>query len=141
MTFDQDAAERFLAQPRAAVLAVQAPAGPPAAVPLWFAYRPGQPFLWVVVGEQTRKAGLVRGTRAATLVVQSSSPRIRFVSVELALREISRPTLEEFAQLSSPHLGGDHLRAFLDFAGSNLDHEHKMTFEITRWRFGDLSPS
>lgn len=140
MTFDRCAAERFLAQSRVAVFAVGTPSGPPAAVPLWFHYRPGQPYLWVIVGERTRKAGLVRATGTATLVVETSSPRIRFVSVELTLREISRPTLKEFEQLSTPHLAEDRLRSFLDFAGNNLEHEQKMTFETTRWRFADLSP-
>ncbi len=139
MAFDQAAAQRFFAEPQVAVFAVAASGGPPAAVPLWYRYEPGGA-PWIVVGTATRKARLVLETRTATLVAEAVRPRIRFVSVELALLDARHPTVEDFRDLASPHLDDEHLDGFLHFARGNLEHELKMTFEVSKWRFGDLTP-
>jgi hypothetical protein len=144
-TFDHAAAGAFLAQPHVGVLAVTAPQGPPAAVPLWYGYEgageddgPGVDELWILTPPESRKARLLEIERHATLVVQTVSPRTRFVSVELRLTGSRPGTQEDARALATRYLAGAALEGYLQFAATQLE-EHRYTFRTTRWRFADLT--
>lgn len=137
MTFDQHEAEQFLAEPHVGVLAVEAPGGPPAAVPLWYAYARGGE-IWMLMGPSTRKAKLLDVSRRATLVAQTVTPRTRFVSVDLELIGARPATDPDMRAMAERYLSGSALDAYLRFAAANL-REDRYRFATTRWRFGDFS--
>lgn len=137
MTFDQHEAELFLAEPHVGVFAVGTSSGPPAAVPLWYAYAPGGD-VSMLMAASTRKAKLLKTRREATLVVQTVTPRVRFVSVELELTEVREPTDEDVRAIAEGYLSGPDLEAYLNFAKTNL-REDRYQFRTTRWRFGDFT--
>lgn len=137
MTFDQHEAELFLAEPHVGVFAVGTPSGPPAAVPLWYAYAPGGE-VSMLMAASTRKAKLLSTRRQATLVVQTVTPRVRFVSVELELTDVREPTDEDVRAIAEGYLSGADLEAYLEFAKTNL-REDRYQFRTTRWRFGDFT--
>lgn len=137
MTFDQHEAEMFLAEPHVGVLAVETPNGPPAAVPLWYAYTPGDEVL-LLTPPTSRKAKLLAASRRATLVAQTVTPRTRYVSVELQLADVRPPTDEDVRALAARYLSGPALEGYLQFARTNL-REDCYRFTTTRWRFDDLT--
>lgn len=137
MTFDQHEAELFLAEPHVGVFAVETPDGPPAAVPLWYAYTPGSD-LSIMTSASTRKAKLLATSRRATLVAQTVATRTRYVSIELALLDTHPATVEEARAIAGRYLPESALEDFLRFATETL-REDLYRFAITRWRFGDFT--
>lgn len=137
MTFDRHEAELFLAEPHVGVFAVGTPSGPPAAVPLWYAYAPGGD-VWMLVAPTTRKAKLLSVSRQATLVAQTVAPRTRFVSVELELTDVRPQTAADVRAMASRYLSGPALEGYVEFAAANL-RENRYQFRTTRWRFNDFT--
>lgn len=132
-TMEQPDAERFLAEPHVGVLAVAAPDGPPAAVPLWYDYKPGGE-VRILTGPTSRKARLLAETRTATLVVDTVTPGTVFVSVELELVGSRPGTADDVRSMAGRYLEGAALDGYLAFAGSELE-EDLYTFRPRRWRY------
>lgn len=95
--------------------------------------------VWLVTSPTTRKARLLPGSGAATLVVHTFSPRTRFVSVDLELTDRAPATAQESRAIASRYLSGDALEAYLQFAKNHLGEEERFTFTPTRYRFADLT--
>jgi hypothetical protein len=138
-TFDQTAAETFLAEPLIGTFAVAAPEGPPAAVPAWYAYTPrGE--VQVITEASSRKARLLADTSCATLVVDAVEPRVRFVSVDLEVVDTRPATAGDRRALASRYLPEGALEGYLAFAEAQLLDEVIVTLRPTRWRYADLTP-
>lgn len=135
-TFDEPAAQAFLAEPHVGVLAVAGPGGPPAAVPLWYVYANNE--VWILTPPGSRKAPLLEAEQQATLVVDTVTPRTRFVSVDLELTGSREATDADVRELASRYLTGDALETYLLFAAAHLQ-ERRYTFRPTRWRFADMT--
>lgn len=137
-SFDQPAAQAFLADPHVGVLAVAAPDGPPAAVPLWYAYAPGGD-VTIVTPASSRKARLLEHTRTATLVVDTVEPRVRYVSVDLELVGRRPATDDDRRALAARYLAGEALEGYLAMATEQFLDEQVTTLRPTHWRFADLT--
>jgi hypothetical protein len=71
---------RFLEGIHVGILAVEEPGRAPLAVPVWYRVLDG--VIEFGIGGTSKKAGLLRAARRATLVVQDEAPPYRYVSVE-----------------------------------------------------------
>lgn len=127
----------FLREPHVGVLAV-ATDGAPAAVPLWYGCAPDGAQVWIHTPRDSRKARWLERGRPATLVVQTVTPRVRFVSVELELLGHRPADAADARELASRYLTGDALEGYLQFAAANMV-EDRYTFRTTRWRSADLT--
>lgn len=127
----------FLQEAHVGVLAV-ATDGAPAAVPLWFSCAPDGAQIWIHTPRDSRKARWLERGRPATLVVQTVTPRVRFVSVELELLGHRPAEAADVRELASRYLSGEALEGYLQFAEEHLT-EDRYTFRTTRWRSADLT--
>ena len=73
--------ERFLAEPRVAVVSIEDPGNGPLAVPVWFDYEPGGE-IWFLTQSDSRKGRLLSQAGRFSLCVQVETPPYRYVSVE-----------------------------------------------------------
>ena len=138
MDFDERTAAEFLAEPHVGILAVGSPSGPPAAVPLWYAYTVGGR-IWIITEATSRKRRVLARTGCATLVVEEVAPRTRYVSVDCELVDARPVTAEDQRELASPYVPADALEAYLATVAGNLAHEQRITLQPTRWRYADLT--
>ena len=138
MAFDEQAAQKFLAEPRVGVFAVSAVNGPPAATPVWYGYEPGGE-VWIVTSASTRKAKLLARTGTATLVVEESGQNATFVAVDLELVSSKDAGSADDRELASRYLEGEALESFVDMAGEQIPDEKRYTFRPTKWRYASMS--
>ncbi|WP_082530561.1 pyridoxamine 5'-phosphate oxidase family protein [Aeromicrobium sp. Root344] len=96
-------AERYLTQPRDAVLATMRRDGGPAAVPCWYGYSEGQVFL-SMGGRAKRLENIRRDPRVALSVLANDPPRhLSLTGLAIAIR--ADPDLEDIDVLSQHYQG------------------------------------
>ncbi len=117
--------ERFLAQPRVAVLSWTTPQGEVVSTPIWFSYRGGV-FLLHTNHPSPKTRAILRNSQVA-LVIQDEAPPYRYVSVRGQARLRQEP--EEALRLYEKHAranfgrlgGGFYLRQSLaDYEGQHV---------------------
>lgn len=129
--------EAFLAEARVGVLAVEQPAGPPIAVPVWYAYAPGG-LLSISTDGGSRKAVLIRAAGRFTLCVQDERRPYKYVSVECALAAVERAAMDERRALAIRYLGPDEGARF---AADLEDSESEVMLRArpVKWRTVDYA--
>ena len=130
--------EEFLAALHVGVLSVAADNGrPPASVPVWYDYVPGQ-HIRVNTGASSRKAKLIKQAGVVTLVVQREEPPYQYVVVEGTVVNTTQPTpLEVREEIAIRYLGDQAGRAFVQ----SLAGQESVLFTIRpdRWITADFS--
>jgi nitroimidazol reductase NimA-like FMN-containing flavoprotein (pyridoxamine 5'-phosphate oxidase superfamily) len=136
--FNEPKREEFLAALHVGVLSVAAENGrPPASVPIWYDYVPGQN-IRVNTGASSRKAKLIKQAGVVTLVVQREEPPYQYVVVEGTVIEATQPTpLEVREEIAIRYLGEEAGRAFVQ----TLKDQESVLFTIRpdRWITADFS--
>jgi uncharacterized protein len=136
--FNEPKREEFLAALHVGVLSVAAENGrPPASVPIWYDYVPGQN-IRVNTGASSRKAKLIKQAGVVTLVVQREEPPYQYVVVEGTVVEATQPTpLEVREEIAIRYLGEEAGRAFVE----TLKDQESVLFTIRpdRWITADFS--
>lgn len=123
----------FLAQPHVAALSVEAgPNRGPLSVPIWYWFKPGD--LWVLTPPHSRKAQLIAAVGRFTLLVQRTSPTIRYVSVEGTVVETGPATPEQVRQMAQRYLPEDRVEPYVEFARN----EHIIRMQPEHWLSSDL---
>lgn len=139
MRLEQHEKEQFLAEAHVAVLSVPAGAGePPLAVPVWYDYRPGGD-VRILTPTGSVKAGALRASGVATLVVDTVQPRVRYVSAgcDVVAEDAGTPDFQRF--LAERYLPAEAVDGYLAFAGEQLGDEVVFTLRPRRWHAADLS--
>lgn len=136
--FSEPDRQEFLAALHVGVLSVAADDGrPPASVPIWYDYVPGQN-IRVNTGASSRKAKLIKQAGVVTLVVQREEPPYQYVVVEGTVVETTQPTpLEVREEIAIRYLGDEGGRAFVQA----LAGQESVLFTIRpdRWITADFS--
>ena len=136
--FNEPKREEFLAALHVGVLSVAADDGrPPASVPIWYDYIPGQ-HIRVNTGASSRKAKLIERAGVVTLVVQREEPPYQYVVVEGTVVETTKPTpIEVREEIAIRYLGEEGGRAFV----RSLEGQESVLFTIQpdRWITADFS--
>lgn len=123
----------FLAQPHVAALSVEAgPSRGPLSVPIWYWFEPGD--LWVLTPPNSRKAQLIAAAGRFTLLVQRTTPSIRYVSVEGTVVESGPATAEQVRQMARRYLPKDRVEPYVEFARN----EHIIRMQPAHWLSSDL---
>ncbi|SPM32457.1 Nitroimidazol reductase NimA or a related FMN-containing flavoprotein, pyridoxamine 5'-phosphate oxidase superfamily [Mycobacterium rhizamassiliense] len=136
--FSEPQREDFLAALHVGVLSVAAEDGrPPASVPIWYDYTPGQN-IRVNTGASSRKAKLIERAGVVTLVVQREEPPYQYVVVEGSVVDTTEPTpIEVREEIAIRYLGEEGGRAFV----RSLEGQQSVLFTIRpdRWITADFS--
>ena len=136
MALDDDARQALLAQPLTPILAIERPGHPPIAVPVWHAYEPGGD-AWILIGEDSEKARLLRQAGRATLVVQEVAPRTRYAAASCDVVEERPATDAERRALAERYLPAHEVQQYLDVAES-FGPEVVVVLRPVAWRAADL---
>src|ERR1700757_1444786 len=120
MALTREDREEFLAQPHIAALSVSAGDGRgPLTVPIWYQYSPGgEP--WVLTGAGSRKARLIEQTGYFSLMVERSSPTVRYVAVDGPVSRIELGGDELMVELARRYLPPHRVDVFLEYARTEL---------------------
>ncbi|MBB5933658.1 pyridoxamine 5'-phosphate oxidase family protein [Streptomyces zagrosensis] len=130
--------QSFLAEPHVAALAVTAEEGrAPVTVPVWYMYEPGGDVL-VMTERGSRKAGLITAAGRFSLLVQRTSPTLRYVSVEGPVASIEPATEEEHRVLAARYLPADGVADYLTQAVANATDLVNFRLRTERWLSADL---
>lgn len=130
-------AQEFLAAPRIGVRSIarvdleQRTA--PLSIPIWYDYTPGGD-LSIVTPVDSFKAKVLRAAGRATMVVQESSPRIRYVSVECELADELPPDPAHTRAMATRYMPTDQVEAFVD----SVPLGGRFVLRPARWRSADL---
>ncbi|WP_118914453.1 pyridoxamine 5'-phosphate oxidase family protein [Mycobacterium shigaense] len=136
--FSEPQREDFLAALHVGVLSVAAEDGrPPASVPIWYDYVPGQN-IRVNTGASSRKAKLIERAGVVTLVVQREEPPYQYVVVEGTVVDTTKPApIGVREEIAIRYLGDEAGRAFV----RSLEGQESVLFTIRpdRWITADFS--
>lgn len=132
--------EQFLAEPHVAALSVvDRPDRAPLVVPIWYQYTPGGE-LWVRSPPEARKTRAIREVGRFTLMVQRTSPTVRYVSVEGPVTGIGPDSEERAREMVARYLPPAKVAAFLDFERTDLGEHVVISMRPQHWLSSDLGP-
>jgi Pyridoxamine 5'-phosphate oxidase len=132
--------ESFLAEPHIAALSVSAgPGRGPFTLPIWYQYTPGGE-AWVLTEAKSRKARLIEAAGRFTLMVERTVPTTRYVSVEGPVTRTVPETDELLREITERYLPPDMVRAYLEFAKTDLSEQIAIYLRPERWLTADLGP-
>lgn len=137
LAMTSDEREAFLADLHVGVLAVERPAGPPLAVPIWYDYRPGED-LWLLTPAESLKGRLLLDAERFSLCVQDETPPFyRYVSVEGPVRRVIAADLEDDTRpMAHRYFGPDLGDTYVD----SSDHQSlKFVMRPEQWWTVDFS--
>lgn len=130
--------EAFLAETRVAVISVADPGCGPLALPVWYAYEPGQVVRFVTQGS-SRKAALIRTAGRMSLCVQSESAPYKYVSIE-GPAVLSEPDFErDIRGMALRYLGEAMGEMYLQMTASDRADSVLVSLSPERWRTVDYT--
>jgi general stress protein 26 len=131
--------QEFLAQPHVAALSVAAgPDRGPLVVPIWYDYAPGGE-LWFHTNTGSRKARLLEATGRASLMVDETAPRVRYVSVEGPVVRTEPATVEMVRTMSARYLPTDRVEPYVEFVLNELGEQTAFFIRTERWLSADMT--
>ncbi|MEE1754752.1 pyridoxamine 5'-phosphate oxidase family protein [Streptomyces sp. SP18CS02] len=142
MSFSMGVAEReaFLAEARVGVLSVAQEDGVATlAVPMWYAYAPGQEVV-IHTHRESRKADLIRATGRFGICVHEDGPTFRYVGVEGPVTSEGPVSAEAREAMAHRYLPPELARAYLEASAeqqAGLGTAFRM--RPARWRAADHS--
>jgi len=129
--------EAFLAQPHIAALAVSGGHDrAPVTVPVWYSYAPGEE-LWFHTGRDSVKGRRLAETGRCTLLVQSVTPSVRYVSVEGTV-SITEATEADIEQMARRYLPPETVEGYVAMAAAEHGPQVRVTVSPERWRTADI---
>jgi hypothetical protein len=130
--------EAFLAQPHVGALAVAGGAGrAPLTLPIWYQYTPGGD-LWFLIEVGSRKTPLIEAAGRVSLMVDRTTPTVRYVSVEGPVVKTEPGTPAQLREMAHRYLPADRAAEYLAFA--ETDHGDQLAVHVRpqRWYSADL---
>ncbi len=85
----------------------------------------------------SRKATLIAAAGRFTLLVQRTSPTIRYVSVEGPVTETGPANEDQVRLIAGRYLPPDRVESYVEFAR----HEHIIRMHAEHWLSSDLGPA
>lgn len=130
--------EQFLAQPHIGALAVQErPDRAPLVVPIWYDYEPGGE-LWVLTEPDSRKGRAIKATGRYSLMVERTTPTVRYVSVEGPITHIERGSRERTFSMARRYLPADKAAAYTEFELTTMGEHMALYMRPEHWISSDL---
>ncbi|MEM7099910.1 MAG: pyridoxamine 5'-phosphate oxidase family protein [Pseudomonadota bacterium] len=130
--------EEFLAGLHVGVLGLNDPGAGPLTVPIWYDYTPGQR-LWVLTGENSRKAKLINQGTRLSLAAQSEDLPYKYVSIEGVVEEITPTTTAELEAMAIRYLGETQGKAYA--SASSAEGQITVWVKPERWLAVDYAQS
>jgi nitroimidazol reductase NimA-like FMN-containing flavoprotein (pyridoxamine 5'-phosphate oxidase superfamily) len=127
MALSTEEREQFLAEPHIGALSVtERPDRAPLTIPLWYQYTPGGE-LWVRTLPGSRKMKAIDAAGRFSLMVQRTSPTVRYVSVEGPVTRTEPDTPQRARELAARYLPEEKVAGYLEFERTQIG-EHVAVF-------------
>lgn len=140
MALSKPEREQFLAEPHIGALAVQErPDRAPLVVPIWYGYEPGGE-LWVLTQPASRKARAIGAAGRYSLMVQRTTPTVRYVSVEGPLTHTARGSRELTWNMARRYLPADKAAEYTEYELTELGEHMAFYMRPEHWLSSDLGP-
>lgn len=140
MVLSKEEREEFLAQPHIGALSVvERPDRAPLTVPIWYQYTPGGP-LWVRTAPGSRKARAIAAAGRFSLMVQRTTPSVRYVSVEGPVTGPEPDDAERAREMAARYLPPDQVDGFLAYEREHLGEHAVLFLHPEHWLSADLGP-
>lgn len=140
MALSEEEREAFLAEPHIGALSVlERPDRAPLTIPIWYQYTPGGD-LWVRTPPASRKARAITASGRFTLMVQRTTPTVRYVSVEGPLVRTSPDSPELAWEMAARYLPPDKVPAFVDYERTQLGEHIALHLRPEHWLSADMGP-
>jgi nitroimidazol reductase NimA-like FMN-containing flavoprotein (pyridoxamine 5'-phosphate oxidase superfamily) len=141
MALSSEDREEFLAQPHIGALSVvERPDRAPLTVPIWYQYTPGGE-LWVLTAPGARKTRAIEAAGRFSLMVQRTSPTIRYVSVEGPVTGTAPASDSLSREMAERYLPRDKVAAFLEYERAQLGEHMAVSMRPEHWLSADLGPA
>jgi nitroimidazol reductase NimA-like FMN-containing flavoprotein (pyridoxamine 5'-phosphate oxidase superfamily) len=139
MPLSVDERQQFLAEPHVAALSVAAgPERGPLVIPIWYHYAPGGD-VWFHTNVGSRKARLIEAAGRASLMVDQTEPRVRYVSVEGPVVRTEPGTIEMVRTMSARYLPADRVEPYVEFVQNVLGEQIAFVIRPERWLSADMT--
>ncbi|GAB2551532.1 pyridoxamine 5'-phosphate oxidase family protein [Nocardia heshunensis] len=126
-----------MAQPHIGALAVAVgPDRAPLNVPIWYQYSPGGE-LWVTTGAGSRKVKALEGAGRFSIMVQTVTPRVRYVTAEGPVLRIAPATDAMLREMAARYLAPERVEPYLKFAES-LGEQVAVFMRPEQWLSADM---
>ncbi|MYE22571.1 MAG: pyridoxamine 5'-phosphate oxidase [Gammaproteobacteria bacterium] len=110
---NQQEKEAFLSELHVGVLAVPQDGRGPLTAPIWYCYAPGES-LWVMIGRDSRKAGLLEVGTRVSLCAQTEDPPYSYVTAEGPVESVRPGTDADILELATRYLGEKDGKAYAE---------------------------
>lgn len=138
MALTMEERERFLAEPHVAALSVfEHPDRAPLTVPIWYEYEPGGE-LMVLNAVGSRKGKAMEAAGRFTMMVQRTTPSVRYVSVEGPLTGVEPATEEQHRRMAARYLPPERVEEYLAVAAPDIGPQLAYRMRPQRWLSADL---
>lgn len=133
--------EQFLAQPHIGALSVvESPGRAPLTLPIWYQYSPGGE-LWILTSPDARKTAAISSAGRFAMMVQQSSPTIRYVSVEGPVTRTAPPSDELSREMAERYVPPDRVEEYLELERTQLGAHMAVYMRPEHWLSADLGPA
>lgn len=133
--------EQFLAEPHIGALSVvERPDRAPLTVPIWYQYRPGGE-LWILTAPDARKTRAIEAAGRFSMMVQRSTPTVRYVSVEGPVVRIGEASDDLSREMAERYVPPDRVGEYLEFERTQLGVHVPVYMRPERWISADLGPA
>ncbi len=138
MALSKQEREQFLAEPHIAALSVvESAERAPLSVPIWYQYAPGGE-LWIYTPPSSRKARAIRAAGRFSLLVERTSPSLRYVSVEGPVTRTVPGSRELSTELAARYLPPDKVAGYVEFEQREIGEQVAIYLRPQRWLSADL---
>lgn len=140
MALSREEREKFLAEPHVGALSVaEGPGRAPLTVPIWYQYAPGGD-LWIHTPPGSRKARAIEAAGRFSLMVQRTTPTVRYVSVEGPVTGTAPASHERSWEMAARYLEPEKVAGFVEFERSQLGEHIAIFLRPEHWISADLGP-
>ena len=110
---NQQEKEAFLSELHVGVLSIPQDGRGPLTAPIWYCYAPGEN-LWIMIGRDSRKAGLLEVGTRVSLCAQTEDPPYAYVTVEGPVESVRPGTDDDILELATRYLGKEGGKAYAE---------------------------
>jgi len=133
--------EKFLAEPHIGALSVvERPDRAPLTVPIWYQYSPGGE-LWVLTAPGARKTRAIDAAGRFSLMVERSSPTIRYVSVEGPAIRNAPSSQERSREMAARYVPPARVAEYLEYERTQIGELIAIYMRPEHWLSADLGPA
>jgi hypothetical protein len=138
MGLSREEREEFLAQPHVGALSVvESSDRGPLIVPIWYQYTPDGE-LWVRTEPQSRKAHAIAAAGRFSMMVQRTTPTVRYVSVEGPVTRTGPDLPEQAREIAARYLPPERLERYLEFERTEIGEMMAIYLRPEHWASADL---